>query len=159
MAKRINPTAREWVFIKHYAINFNATEAYKEAVGETNNNNAAVQGHRMLKSDIVDEHLSTYIQEILGPQEKTLLGNVAFWISIRDDTHPKEWVSFEDLEKILDSDALDEIREKGRVAQLPAAKTADRLKASEHLAKYAQMFVEKKQIETTATVQIVDDIK
>ena len=36
---------------------------------------------------------------------------------------------------------------------------ADRMKASEILGKYMQMFVEKKEIDVTAQVSIVDDIK
>lgn len=37
-------------------------------------------------------------------------------------------------------------------------RTADRMKASENLGKYMQMFVEKKDVNVTAQVQIVDDI-
>jgi len=41
----------------------------------------------------------------------------------------------------------------------PDARPADRLKASEMLAKYQQMFVEKRDYNVTGQVQIVDDIK
>jgi hypothetical protein len=59
------------------------------------------------------------------------MGNVQFWIDIRDDKD-----------------------EKGK----PVHSTTTRLKASEHLAKWEQMFVEKKEIDLTAAVTIVDDI-
>ena len=38
-------------------------------------------------------------------------------------------------------------------------RTADRMKASENLGKYMQMFVEKKEITADIQVQIIDDIK
>lgn len=41
----------------------------------------------------------------------------------------------------------------------PEARPSDRLKASEMLAKYQQMFVEKRDYSVTGQVQIVDDIK
>jgi len=41
----------------------------------------------------------------------------------------------------------------------PDARPSDRLKASEMLAKYQQMFIEKHDMNVTAQVQIVDDIK
>jgi len=41
----------------------------------------------------------------------------------------------------------------------PSARTADRMKASENLAKYSQMFVEKHDVNVNAQVQIVDDIR
>ena len=37
-------------------------------------------------------------------------------------------------------------------------RTADRMKASENLGKYMQMFVEKKEVQVEAAVQIIDDI-
>lgn len=41
----------------------------------------------------------------------------------------------------------------------PESRTADRMKASENLAKYSQMFVERHDYNVSAQVQIVDDIK
>jgi phage terminase small subunit len=41
----------------------------------------------------------------------------------------------------------------------PEARTADRMKASENLAKYARMFDESSTVNVTAQVQIVDDLK
>lgn len=38
------------------------------------------------------------------------------------------------------------------------ARNADRMKASEYLGKYMQMFIEKKEIDVQGKVQIVDDI-
>lgn len=40
----------------------------------------------------------------------------------------------------------------------PENRTADRMKASENLGKYMQMFVEKKEVAVEAQVRIVDDI-
>ena len=40
----------------------------------------------------------------------------------------------------------------------PESRTADRIKASENLAKHAQMFVEKHQVDVSGHVKIVDDL-
>jgi len=122
-AKTITPTEKR--FAQEYAFDFNGQDAYMRATGNTNKKSASVQASKFLKKDRVKEYLEEYVKEILGPQEKTLLGNVAFWVKIRDDTK---------------------------------ARNSDRLKASENLAKYAQMFVGKKEVDIHAKVQILDDI-
>jgi len=122
-SKKLSPTQRR--FAQEYAIDFNGQAAYMRATGNTNKKSAGVQASKLLKIEKVKEYLEEYVKEILGPQEKTLLGNVDFWVKVRDDTN---------------------------------ARTADRLKASENLARYAQMFVEKKEVSLSAQVQIVDDI-
>ena len=122
-SQKLTPMQRR--FAQEYATDFNGQAAYMRATGNTNKKSASVQASKMLKQDKIKAYLEEYVKEILGPQEKTLLGNVAFWVQVRDD---------------------------------PDSRTADRLKASENLAKYAQMFVEKKQIDLNAQVQIVDDI-
>lgn len=45
-----------------------------------------------------------------------------------------------------------------RMRDDPEAKEASRLKASEMLAKYRGLFVDKKEVTSTGTIQIVDDI-
>jgi phage terminase small subunit len=45
------------------------------------------------------------------------------------------------------------------VRDAPDARYSDRLKASEMLAKYQQMFVERREYDISGQVQIVDDIK
>ncbi len=95
------------------------------ASGGINKKSASVQASKFLKKDKIQAYLKEYVKEVLGPQEKTLLGNVNFWVEVRDD---------------------------------PGARTPDRIKASEALARYAQMFVEKKEVSLSGQVQIVDDI-
>ncbi len=63
---------------------------------------------------------------------------------------------FEDFS--LPEDTAKEIEKLHRYS-LPEARTADRIKASEMLAKYRSMFVEHKVVDVTAAVTIVDDIK
>jgi hypothetical protein len=114
-------------FVKEYPIDFNGTEAYLRASkskGMTRKS-ASVQACKLLKVPKIKEAIEAYVQEQLGPQEKDLLGNVQFWIKIRDNEE---------------------------------ARPADRLKASEMLAKYRSMFVERKDVTVTAAVQIVDNI-
>ena len=41
----------------------------------------------------------------------------------------------------------------------PSSRVADRMKASENLAKYSQMFVEQRNVNVSGQVKIVDDIK
>jgi len=122
-AQKLTPKQKR--FAQEYAIDFNGQDAYMRATGGTNKKSASVQACKLLKMPKVVEYYKEYVKEILGPQEKTLLGNVDFWVTIRDD---------------------------------PDARNADRLKASENLAKYAQMFVEKKEIDLHAKVEIIDDI-
>ncbi len=165
MSKPRKPTPKEWAWIKEYALDFNGTDAYIRATGETVRNNAAQASHRYMKNPIVQDALQNYIQEQLGPQEKTLLGNVKLWTEIRDGVSPTELVPLEVLkeylEQLLDDNVLNEIkalRESGKIIQLPAHKTGDRMKASEYLGKYAQMFVERKDVKVEASVQILDDL-
>ena len=113
-------------FVQEYAANnFNGAAAYMAATGNTNKKSASVQASKYLKKDKIQAYLKEYVKEVLGPLEKTLLGNVEFWVTVRDN---------------------------------PQARNSDRLKASEMLAKYAQMFVEKKEVNLSGQVQIVDDI-
>ena len=123
-ANYLTPIQRQ--FVQEYAANnFNGAAAYMAATGNTNKKSASVQASKYLKRDKIQAYLKEYVKEVLGPQEKTLLGNVKFWVDVRDDSE---------------------------------ARNADRIKASEALARYAQMFVEKKEIDLHAKVLIVDDI-
>ena len=119
-------TAVQKRFCKEYPIDFNGQAAYMRASGSTNKKASGVAASKLLKLPKVKEYIEAYVQEQLGPLEKDLLGNVRFWIEIRDNKD---------------------------------ARPADRLKASEMLAKYRSMFVEKKEITADIAVQIVDDIK
>ena len=123
-AQRLTPMNRR--FIQEYAANgFSGAAAYMTATGNTNKKSASVQASKLLKKDKLQDYLKEFVKETLGPQEKTLLGNVKFWVDIRDDDK---------------------------------ARTSDRIKASESLARYAQMFVEKKELTLSGQVQIVDDV-
>ena len=120
-------TALQKRFVKEYPIDFNGTEAYLRASGTTNRKSASVQASKFMKMPKIKDAIDKYVQDLLGPQEQELLGNVAFWRDIRD----------------------------GKVE----ARVSDRLKASEMLAKYQQMFVERHDHSGEVKVQIVDDIK
>jgi hypothetical protein len=121
--KHLTPVQRR--FVKEYPIDFNGAAAYGRASGSTNRKSCGVQASKLLRMPKIKEMIEAYVQEQLGPLEKDLLGNVKFWIEIRDN---------------------------------PEARPADRLKASEMLAKYRSMFVEKKEINADVSVKIVDDI-
>ncbi len=119
-------TALQKRFCKEYPIDFNGAAAYMRASnGTSKKKSAGVQASKLLKIPKVKEFIEAYVQEQLGPLEKDLLGNVRFWITIRNDE---------------------------------SARPADRLKASEMLAKYRSMFVERKEVTGNIAVQIVDDI-
>ena len=156
-------------FGREYIIDFMGTDAYVRASGKSNRKSAAVQASKLLKMPKVDAFIKAYAQEQLGPLEKDLLGNVNFWIEVRDKTndHVGTLVS---LQKVIDlilehtissEEAKRVIKEiqKLHSYKLPEARTADRLKASEQLAKYRSMFVEKKDVHHDIAVTIVDDIK
>jgi hypothetical protein len=131
------------------------------ASGTTNKKSAAVQASKLLKLPKVDEFIKAYAQEQLGPLEKDLLGNVNFWLEIRDkkNEHVGPVISLgKVLELIDDEDLIKEIKKLHKYS-LYDARTADRIKASEFIAKYRSMFVDKKVVDLTAAVTIVDDIK
>ena len=151
-------------FVKEYPLDFNGLQAYLRASGTTNKKSAAVQASKMLKIDKIKEALEVYIEEQLGPQEKRLLENVKFWEGIRDDTFHGTFVLLEDVLDLLKVNGLDQEVVMGEFEELPTReiprnRTADRIKASESLAKFAQMFVDTRNINMSGTVQIVDDIK
>lgn len=91
-----------------------------------NRKSASVQASKLLRLPKIAEYVQKYAQEVAGPREKSILGNIKLWEQIRDDEN---------------------------------ARAADRLKASENLAKWAEMFMGNKSMEETERVQIVDDIK
>jgi len=155
------PTRLQQRFCKEYVIDFNGTEAYLRASGMANRKSASVQASKLLKMPKVDSFIKAYAQEQLGPLEKDLLGNVKFWIEIRDkvDEHVGAVVSLHEvIDLIEDEDLIKEIQNLTKHS-IPDARVADRIKASEMLAKYRSMFVEHKTVDVTAAVTIVDDIK
>ena len=151
-------------FVKEYPIDFNGCEAYIRASGKTNGKSAAVQASKMLKMPKVTEALEMYIEEQLGPQEKRLLENVKFWEDIRDNKLEGRFVSLADVLTLIDEHEIDAEGFLEQLGELPYKdifrnRTADRLKASENLAKYAQMFVDRSDVHVSGVIQIVDDIK
>jgi len=148
-------------FAKEYVIDFNGTEAYLRASGRPNRKSAGVQASKLLKMPKVDEFIKAYAQEQLGPLEKDLLGNVNFWIEIRDKARSNigPVVALKEVLDLVSDKRLIASINDIRTYSLPEAKTADRIKASEMLAKYRSMFVEKKDVNISAAVTIVDDIK
>jgi len=151
-------------FIKEYAIDFNGAQAYMRATGKSNVKSAAVQASRILKIPRVAEALELYIEEQLGPQQKRLLENVKFWENVRDDKLEGRFVRLDDVVELLQTGSADLQDTIEEICELPHRdiyrnKTADRLKASESLAKYAQMFVDKHDVNVSGSVQIVDDVK
>ncbi len=149
-------------FVKEYPIDFNGCEAYLRASGTTNRKSAAVQASKMLKMPKVAEALEIYIEEQLGPQEKRLLENVKFWEDIRDDKLEGRFISLADVlavvEDWVDQEAIDAINDLP-YKDIFRNRVADRLKASDSLAKYSQMFVDRSDVHVSGVVQIVDDIK
>lgn len=121
-----NMTPKMKQFCKEYVIDFNGQRAYLASYDCKSKKSASVQASKLLKDPRISEYMEAYVQEQLGPLEKDLLGNVKFWIEMRDDS---------------------------------SASPSARLKASEHLAKYRSMFIEKKEIDVSGQVQIIDDIK
>ena len=148
-------------FCKEYIIDFKGTDAYMRASGTTNRKSAGVQACKLLKMPKVDAFIKAYAQEQLGPLEKDLLGNVKFWIEIRDkeNAHVGATVSLREvLALVEDEDLIKELKKLFKYS-IYEAKVTDRLKASEMLAKYRSMFVEQKNVKVEAAVTIVDDIK
>lgn len=154
-------------FIKEYPIDWNGQAAYMRASGNTNKKSSAAKASRLLKDPEVVKAIENYVKDILGPQEKSLLGNVNFWEAVRDGELPEgrgpyllRTAVLELLQEyeISPQDELYMAVEALTRTYAPDVKITERLKASENLGKYAQMFVEKKEVEVTAAVTIVDDI-
>ena len=147
-------------FVKEYPLDFNGAQAYLRASGTANKKSAAVQASKMLKLPKIAEALEVYIEEQLGPQEKRLLENVKFWEEIRDDRFNGTFVLLSDvLEALADEEIVSEAINDLPTKEIHRNRTADRLKASDSLAKYAQMFVDRSDVNVSGSVQIVDDIK
>ena len=163
--EKLTPVQKK--FAKEYIIDFNGTEAYMRASTSNNRKSAAVQASKLLKMPKVDEFIKAYAQEQLGPLEKDLLGNVKFWIEIRDavNEHVGPTVSLKEILGLVEEYGDDELIEEFTKAikelrsyYLPDARVTDRIKASEMLAKYRSMFVEHKTVDVTAAVTIIDNI-
>ena len=123
-SERLTPKQR--AFCQEYvACQFNGAEAYMRTHNTDNRKSASVQASKLLRLPKVAEYVQKYAQEVAGPREKSILGNIKLWEQIRDDEN---------------------------------ARAADRLKASENLAKWAEMFLGNRSMEETERVQIVDDI-
>ena len=152
-------TKKQKTFAKKYVTNFIGSEAYMFAYDTNNKKSAGVQACKLLKIPKIKEYIDAYVQEQLGPLEKDLMGNVKFWIELRDAkvNGIGKLISLDKVLELIPDKLREEILEL-EVHEIPDARPADRLKASEMLAKYRAMFVEKKDISVTAQVQIVDDI-
>jgi hypothetical protein len=154
-------------FVKEYPLDFNGAAAYMRASGTTNKKSAGVQASKFLRIPKIKEAIDAYVHDLLGPQEQELLGNVKFWREIRDGVAPGvgmgKMVPKAEVMEILQRSGADDdtIKEVDQLPDFEVAKgrLSDRLKASEMLARYQQMFVEKHDFNLSGTVQIVDDIK
>ncbi len=143
-------------------------EAYMRANGSTNKKSASVQSSKLLKMPKIQEALKDKAKSYLGVLEARIMQNVEFWINIRDGVLSGEGegklISREKVFKILEdigilekSDLYKKL-DKLDTIFVNSTRLVDRMKASENLGKYMQMFVEKKEIDLTAQVTIVDDI-
>lgn len=160
-------------FVKEYAVDFNGTEAILRARGTLNPTKsqrkaASVAASKYMTMPKIKEAVEEYIKEALGPHEKHLKENVDFWIMVRDGTVPGEnkglSIQLKAVKETLEANGYkkgDQLFDE--LVNLPNYKvsltrTSDRLKASEALAKYQQMFVERKEVAVEGAVQIIDDI-
>lgn len=165
-AKSLTPVQKR--FCQEYVIDWNGAAAYMRASGMTNRKTAGVSACKLLKMPKVKEYYEAYAKEILGPLEKDLMGNVQFWIAVRDGKTPGEGkgplVVLSKVLELLEEYGLSNDKVYEDIAELHTlevahGRVADKLKASEYLSKYRAMFVEKKEIEHSGQVQIIDDIK
>lgn len=162
-------TPREQRFVDEVLVDPNDNAAaYMRATGTTNKKSASVQASKLMKKEKVKNAIAERAKEVIGCKEAQILKNVEFWIGIRDGKidgqEPiKNLVSREDVEELLNiykvdgeelMKALDEL-DKYSISPI---QVPHRIKASEYLAKYQQMFVEKSEVSIEAQVVIVDDI-
>ena len=167
-SQKLTPIQKQ--FTMEYPLDFNGTEAYLRASASvggqtTTRKSASVQSCKLLKLPKITEMIDAYVQEQLGPLEKDLLGNVKFWIEVRDGITPGvgkgPLIPKEEVLKLIDPDEYPELYDAINLInsfEVPDVRIADRVKASEMLAKYRSMFVEKKEIKGNVSVKIVDDI-
>lgn len=161
--KELTPKMKQ--FCKEYVIDFNGQRAYLASYDSKSKKSASVQASKLLQVPKIKEYIDAYVQEQLGPLEKDLLGNVRFWIDTRDGRTPGLGKGpLVPLKKVLEILGDEESEEYKEVDSLPTyvvnpIRMGDRMKASEHLAKYRSMFIEKKEIDVSGKVQIIDDIK
>jgi len=137
--------------------------AYCRASGGTNKKSGTVQASKLLKLPKIQNALKDRAKEVLGAMEARILQNIEFWLNIRDGKvegmGKGKLISLKEVKLLttangLDEDLLDDLE----VYEVPLGRIADRMKASEYLGKYMQMFIEKKEISADIAVRIVDDI-
>lgn len=127
--KRLSPLQKR--FVKEYPIDFNGAAAYLRA---SPNLDPAVKKDRLSAA-------SQACKLLKMPKVKE-----AIEVYVKEALGPKEKHLLENVEFWIG------------IRDNPEAKISERLKASEMLAKYQQMFVERSHVEVEAQVQIVDDI-
>jgi len=130
----------------------------------SNKKSASVQASKFLKMEKVQNALKDRAKNKLGVLEARIMQNIEFWLEIRDGTTPGvgegSLVSLTKVQEILEhlpEKTLKKIFELPTY-NVPDGRVVDRMKASENLGKYMQMFVEKKEISLEGQVIIKDDI-
>lgn len=122
-------TEKKKQFVREYALNFNGTEAWLK-IHEGSKRPPSRASASVQSSRVLREpEVQEYLQEYL----ESILGP--------HEKRIKENVEF--WQSVRDD---------------PNARTADRMKASENLAKHAQMFTERHEVEHSGQVVIKDDI-
>lgn len=155
-------------YCQEYIKDFKGGAAYHRASGNPNMKYCIVQASKLNKLPKIIARQKVIATDILGPLEKELIGNVRFWENIRDGNMPGE----KDGPLVRVSDVLDLFEEYNipegeeiykafeKLKRITVVKTQlnARMKASEMLAKWRQMFVEKSEVAVEGKVVIVDDI-
>lgn len=131
----------------------------------SNKKSASVAASKLLKMPKMQDHLKDQVKSYLGVMEARILQNVEFWLDIRDGKAPGmgegKLIPLSKVQEILthSSEKINKQITELDTFEIPYGRIVDRMKASENLGKYMQMFVEKKEIDITSAVTIVDDIK
>jgi len=137
-------------------------EAYMKANGTTNKKSASVQASKLLKMDKVQDAMKDMAKSYLGVLEARIMQNVEFWLNIREGkvegAGKGRLISLKEVLELVEDEALQKEIKKLQWYEVDTVRTTDKMKASEYLGKYMQMFIEKKEISGNVAVQIVDDI-
>lgn len=144
-------------------------EAYRRASPKVaNKKTASVSASKLLSMPKIQEELKARAKNYLGVLEARIMQNVEFWLNIRDGniegSGKGALISKRDVLDILLEFGMSDKSEGYKMVNklesfmVNTVRVTDRMKASENLGKYMQMFVEKKEVSIDGQVKIIDDI-
>ena len=143
-------TEKQKQFADEYLKDLNATRAYKAIYkGVKNDNVAAVSGNQLLRNPKIKAYIKEQLDKMHDERTADAKEVLEYFTAVMRGQSLSEVVVIEGV-----GEGVSQAR---RMEKQPDEK--ERLKAAEMLGKYYALFTDKTQLDASALVQIVDDIK